>query len=138
MKIAICASMFSIPKMMEVKEILKNHHQLILPRNTESYADGSLPLEKEGESAKHKIEGNLIRRYFDNIKSVDAVLVINEEKRGIKNYIGGNTFLEMSFAHVLDKKIFLLNPIPDISYAEEIVAMQPIVINGDLSKLNIS
>ncbi len=62
-------------------------------------------------------------------------LAVNIDKKGIKNYIGGNTFLEMGFAHVLDKKIFLLNEIPDISYKDEIKAMQPIILNGDLSKI---
>lgn len=135
MKIAICASMSAIPKMMEIKRILEKNHQLIFPKNTEKYADGTLPAEKGKESAEHKIEGDLIRRYFKKIESVDAVLVVNEDKNGIKNYIGGNTFLEMSFAHVLNKKVFLLNSVPDMSYTDEIVAMQPIVIDGDLKRL---
>jgi hypothetical protein len=33
------------------------------------------------------------------------------------------------------KKIFLLNPSPQMAYSDEIVAMKPIVINGDLSKI---
>lgn len=41
----------------------------------------------------------------------------------------------MAFAHVLDKKIFLLNPIPEIPYKDEIVAMQPIILDGDLAKI---
>jgi hypothetical protein len=58
------------------------------------------------------------------------------DKNGIKNYIGGNTFLEMGFAHVLNQKIFLLNPIPEIPfYKTEIEAMRPVVLNGDLAKI---
>jgi len=60
---------------------------------------------------------------------------VNYDKRGIKNYIGGNSFLEMGFAHILQKKIFLLNGIPEIIYSDEIKAMQPTVLNGDLSKI---
>jgi predicted RNA-binding protein with PUA domain len=41
----------------------------------------------------------------------------------------------MAFAYVLDKKIFLLNPIPKISYSDEIYAMKPIILNGDLTKI---
>lgn len=33
----------------------------------------------------------------------DAILVLNYDKKGIKNYIGGNTLMEMGFAHVHDK-----------------------------------
>jgi len=57
------------------------------------------------------------------------------DKNGIGNYIGGNTLIEMAFAHVLNKKIFLLNPVPEISYKDEIIAMQPIILNGNLEKI---
>lgn len=78
---------------------------------------------------------DLIRWYYNSIFNSDAVLIVNLEKNRIKNYIGGNTLLEMGFAHVLNKRIFLLNDIPDISYRDEILAIQPIVINGDLNKI---
>jgi hypothetical protein len=43
----------------------------------------------------------------------------------------------MGFAHVLDQKIYLLNPIPDMPYYRtEIEAMKPIVINGNFSLIN--
>jgi len=61
---------------------------------------------------------------------------LNYDKRGIKNYIGGNTLMEIGFAHVLNKKIFLLNPIPEIPfYKSEIEAVRPVILNGDLSKV---
>jgi predicted RNA-binding protein with PUA domain len=62
-------------------------------------------------------------------------LVVNEDLNGIKGYIGGNSFLEMGFAHVLNKKIFLLNPISEMGYEDEIVAMKPVILNGDLDKI---
>ena len=58
------------------------------------------------------------------------------EKNNIKNYIGGNSFLEMGFAHILNKKIFILNDIPEMIYTDEIEAMQPIALRGDLTKIN--
>jgi hypothetical protein len=61
---------------------------------------------------------------------------LNHDKNGISNYIGGNSFLEMGFAYVQNKKIFLLNGIPDIALIrQEIEAMTPIVLDGDLSKI---
>jgi len=45
-------------------------------------------------------------------------------------------FLEIAFAYVLNKKIFLLNPIPELAYTDEIIAMQPIIINNDLELIN--
>jgi len=75
------------------------------------------------------------KNYFKIIKKSDAVLVVNIHRKGIKGYIGGNTLIEMAFAHVLDKKIFLLHEIPEVSYKDEIEAMKPIILNGDLSSI---
>ena len=69
------------------------------------------------------------------IKNSDAVLVVNLEKKEIKNYIGGNTFLEMGFALAYGKKIYLLNPVPDVSYKDEITGMLPIIINNNLRSI---
>ncbi len=85
------------------------------------------------ESVKNKMDHDLIRDYFEEIKTGDAVLIVNDERKGIANYIGGNSFLEMAFAHVLHKEIFLLNPIPEMGYSDELIAMQPVILNGDLS-----
>jgi len=44
--------------------------------------------------------------------------------------------MEIGFAHVNDKKIFLLNPIPEqVSYLDEIKAMVDVILEGDLSKI---
>lgn len=137
MKIAICCSMSASGKVLEVvKELEKNGHELIVPRNLEKYALGIWDIENAHESTQNKIEGDLIRGYFEKIKNCDAVLAVNEEKNGIENYIGGNTFLEIAFGHVLNKKIYLLNQIPEVSYKDEIIAMRPIILNSDLSKIN--
>ena len=70
------------------------------------------------------------------MQGADAVLVLNLDKNGVKNYIGGNTLMEIGFAHVLNQKIFLWNPIPNIDYYKtEIEAMRPIVIDGEFSKI---
>lgn len=71
------------------------------------------------------------------MQGADAILVANFDKNGIKNYIGGNTLMEIGFAHVLNQKIFLLNPIPEIKYYKsEIEAVKPVIINGDLGKIS--
>jgi len=54
----------------------------------------------------------------------------------VKNYVGGNTLMEIGFAHILNQKIFMLNPIPEMPYCKsEIEAVKPIIINGDLKKI---
>jgi predicted RNA-binding protein with PUA domain len=136
MKIVICGSMKVCRKMIEVKnELEKLEHVVVLPRHTEEYAQMNTSDHIHNESVKNKINNDLIRDYYNEIGKNDAVLVINETLNGIENYIGGNSFLEMSFAHVLNKKLFLLNPIPEMGYKDEIIAMQPVVINGDLNKI---
>lgn len=59
----------------------------------------------------------------------------NISKNGIENYVGGNSLIEMAFAHISDKKIFLFNPSPNMSYKDEIEAMKPIILNKDLGRI---
>lgn len=148
MKIVICGSIDFTPKIKEVADILiAQGHQVEIPLTSQRILDGELTLadfkrEKDEngdgafrESAMRKIKDDVIRRYYNKINESDAILVLNPEKKGIVNYIGGNTLLEMGFAHVLNKKIFLLNNVPELSYSDEINAMQPIILNGDLLKI---
>lgn len=137
MKIVICGSMSSSEKMVEVSnELKKLGYKNLLPKHAEEYAEGDRKMEDSAESTENKIKDDLIRDYYDEIKDSDAVLVVNEDKKGIKNYIGGNVFLEMGFAHVLNKKIFLLNSVPEIGYKDEIIAMQPMVLEGDIGRIS--
>lgn len=81
-------------------------------------------------------KGKAIKAHFEKIKENDCILVTNYEKKGIPNYIGGNTFLEIGYAFAANKKIFILNGLPmDSAYIEEIIGMQPVVLEGDLEKL---
>jgi len=43
--------------------------------------------------------------------------------------------MEMGFAHVNNKKVFLLNPIPNMPYTDEIKATCDVALNGDLAKI---
>jgi len=132
MKITICGSMAFAKEMLKIKQKLeKQNHIVIIPANTDKYANGTIDVENKWE----KIELDVIRVYFNEIKKTDAILVINKDKNNIKNYVGGNSLIEMAFAYVLNKKIFLLNPIPKMSYSDEIEAMKPIILNNDLSKI---
>ena len=136
MKIVICASMSAAKKVIEIQKALTNMgNEVVIPKNIDKYADGTLAPEDSQESTQNKINDDLIRAYYREIQNSDAVLAVNDDKNGIANYIGGNTFLEIGFAHVLNKKIYLLNDIPDVSYSDEIIAMNPIVIFGLLSKI---
>ncbi len=136
MRIIICGSMKLSREMLEVSEILKNmKHEVIIPRHTEEYAKMNTSDHVHNESVKNKINNDLIRDYYQKINDGDGVLIINNNLNGVENYIGGNSFLEMAFAHVLNKKIFLLNSIPQMGYTDELIAMQPVILNGDLNRI---
>lgn len=75
----------------------------------------------------------MIRLQEEKVRGNDAVLVLNFEKNGQKNYIGGATFLEIFRAFDYGRKIFLYNPIPDSIFKDELTGMNPKVIYGDLS-----
>lgn len=136
MKIIICGSMIFCEEMIGIKKILEERgFEATLPQHTEEYAELKDKDQVHSESVENKIAEDLIRDYFQQIKKHDAVLVVNEEKDGKKDYIGGNAFLEMGFAHVLGKEIYVLNGMPDVGYKDEIKAMQPVFLRGNLEKI---
>lgn len=121
-------------EMLEIEKKLQAlSHEVVLPSFTCDYAALEGIEEMHLESAQNKIKHDLIRGYYEKIKDGDAILVINIERRGVKGYIGGNSFLEMGFAHIFSKPIYLLEDIPDVNYRDEIETMRPIIIYGDLS-----
>lgn len=114
-------------------------HEGIIHPWYEKLAAGEMPelmerIEKEHASVKKQYD--FIRWYYNAIVDSDAILVLNFDKKEIKNYIGGNTLMEIGFAHVNNKKVFLLNPPPkEISYIDEIEAMVDIILDGELEKI---
>ncbi len=83
-----------------------------------------------------EVKSKLIRDYFAKIDSSEALLVVNEKKNGVEGYIGGSAFMEMSHAFDQGLDIFLLNPIPEMSYTDEIRGMRPIILGGKLEVLD--
>ena len=78
----------------------------------------------------------LMRGHFAEIEKGDAILVVNNDKNGQNNYIGGNVLMEMTIAFYLNKRIYILNDIPEESpYVEEIIGINPVVLKGDLKGL---
>ena len=132
MKIAICGSMIHEPSMVAAQESLRARGYEVERPNV-----------KEGEfvaGVRAAISDADKRRYIDEhfakIDTSDAVLIINEAKNGVAGYIGGNTLLEIGRAYAQGLEIFLLNPVPEVGYADEIRGMNPIVLDGDLANLD--
>ena len=136
MIIGVAGSMQFTEKMMELCKQLEGLGHPAFMSKFGPYFVGKTDHEKEKIKLNQKYNHDAIREFWEPMQDADALLVANYDKNGIKNYIGGNAFLEMGFAHVLNQKIYLFNPIPEMPYYEtEIIAMQPIVINGDLKKI---
>lgn len=80
----------------------------------------------------------LMKGHFAEVAKADAILVLNYEKHGTPNYIGGNVLMEMSIAFFLNKPIYILNEIPkEPSFFEEIAGMNPIALHGKIDDLQI-
>ncbi len=141
MKIYTLGSNAFMHKMVEVTDKLismgldsfihENYRQLV-----SGELDYQVKLWSEGERARVKKEYDYFRQHYKHILESDAILIVNDEKNGIKNYIGGNVLIEMGQAYVNDKKIFFLNGLPSgLSYQDEIIALEPICLEGNLENL---
>src|SRR5207253_8075438 len=69
------------------------------------------------------------------VETNDAILVLNFDKGKQRNYLGGATFLEVFKAWELGKRIYFYNSLPESMLRDELEAMAPIVIDGDLDKV---
>lgn len=146
MRITICGSISFYDEMLGIKEELEQlGHEVKLPPFEVKDENGNMIPVKE-YYAKRKSETSdtgwiwdrkeeAMRLHFQKVEWSDAVLILNHDKNNIPNYVGANTLLEMGLAFHLNKKLFLLNDIPEIGYKEEILGMKPVVINQDLTKI---
>ncbi len=137
MKIVICGSSAICKDMVRYRDELNSMgHQAIIHPEYGNYAAKGIPEDVKTEHHVVKRKYGYIKWYYNAIANSDAILVLNIDKNGVKNYIGGNTLMEMGFAHVHDKKVFLLNAPPEIGYKEEILAVTDNVLNGDLRNIS--
>lgn len=142
MIICIIASLDFTPQILDISDKLTKYgHTAMIPPTSDMIRRGEISIDDifrekaSGDIVTRTIRQDSIRSAFDRIKDSDAVLVLNYKKNGIEYYIGGNTFLEIGFAYVLKKKIFLLNPVLKLGYEHEILEMKPVVLHGDLSNI---
>ena len=149
MIITICSTIKFWPRILEVKKQLEalGHEVLIPPHEVKNKEGDFIPVEEyyelrrkmmSVESQEHdwiwQRKKEAMNNHFAKVAKADVILILNYEKNGVANYIGGNVLLEIGLAFWLNKPIYFMNPIPQtLNYAEELKGMQPIVINGDLN-----
>lgn len=118
------------------KALVSLGHNALVPKSLPLIESGAF---KKPETVKERLEAetkhDFIREHFRKIEVSDAVLVVNPVHKGIPGYIGGNTFLEMGVAFYLGKKLYILYPLPKMSYELELASMRPTILNGDITSL---
>lgn len=137
MKITICSSLSFNSEVMEIKKKLESFgHTVLIPETMlECEKNGVTDIKSWLAKQPKDYSHGKMRLHFNKVKESDAILVCNIDKNNIKNYIGPSSFLEMGIAFHNNKKIFLLNPIPEMNQTFEINLMRPTVIDGNLEEI---
>lgn len=130
-RIVVCGSMAFYVNMLEQKQHLRQSgiHALI-PNIDDQLME---PISEEiHQKAKRQASMRHIRRIRD--EKTFAILVVNIDKYGIRDYIGPNSFAEIAIALAHYKRIYLYQGIPDF-YKDELLSWQVIPLEGNLSRL---
>lgn len=142
--IAVCASVNFYRELIGIEKELKQlGFRVLIPVTAKRMAkknDFSTEKHKTWwqNPADYKIKKHLMDLHFRKIRKADLVLVVNKEKNGLPGYIGGNTLMEISLAYFLKKPVFLLHPVDEkLGFYEEILGLNPTVLDGDLKKLKV-
>ncbi len=135
MKILLICSKKFYQKIPTIKEKLEQMGHVIELPNSYYHPDSEKESWDEGEKEHANFKARMFKQSAETISKMDAVLTLNFDKNGQKNYIGGATFLELYEAFIQNKKIYLLNDIPLGILFDEIAGFTPVVIHGDLEKI---
>lgn len=122
-RIVLCGSKKFKNEVLKLGEELKNKgYEAIVPR------EFLVEMNKRDHSMLH----------FNEIanEKTDAVLIVNETKGKIENYIGPNSFAEVAMGFYFGKKVYLKNDIYE-PYKEELIGWGVIPLKGDINKLGL-
>ena len=109
MKILLICSKAFYGRLQETKEVLQQlGHEIFMPN---CWDCPETEAQYRGTPQHAEFKAKMYKQSEEAISHVDAVLVLNYNKNGQANYIGGATFLELYDAFRHDKKIFFMNKI---------------------------
>lgn len=130
-QVIICGSMTYYNEMRSLKEHLAiKDINCIIPGSDDDYEKYYSSF--SFEDYKRKISFD----YLKKIKQLEThgIIVVNIDKHGINSYIGPNSFAEIVIAHTHNKKVYLLNDIPDV-YFDELSAWDVKYFHGNIDLL---
>lgn len=135
MKILLICSKAFYSKILNYKKQLEEMgHEIYLP-NCFDAPETEFLYKQKGAEEHAKFKARMFKQSEETISKMDAVLVLNFDKNGQKNYIGGATFLEVYDAFRLNKKIYFLHSLPEGILHDELIGFSPVILNEDLSKI---
>ena len=107
MKILIICSKAFYKDIMPIKTKLEEMGHIVELPNSYYESDVEKKSWDLGEEEHAKFKERMMKMSRDRIGNMDAVLTLNFDKNGMKNYIGVATFLEVYEAFMQNKKIYL-------------------------------
>lgn len=142
MTITICSSANFYRQAVEIEARLEAlGYKVIIPataRKMKASGDFDVSHYKTwfGDANDYHKKTALMQGHFEEVAKGDAILVLNYEKHGVPNYIGGNVLMEMALAFWLKKPIYVLNEIPEESaFLEEIIGLGSVPLHGNIEAL---
>ena len=139
-KIFLCASMNFYRELIGIEKALQTQGWTVyLPQSAKVMKEkNDFEVSHFKGVYTHQQRSLLIHQNFVDISQCDAILVINNEKNGVKGYIGPNVLMEIGLAFYLKKKIYIWNTVPDTaSYKDELLCLGTVEINQDLGLINV-
>jgi hypothetical protein len=139
--IAICASVSFYKEVIQAKNtLMKMGLRVLVPdlanRMEQENNYEFMKYAEEFDSSNPTLKKGFIDAHFAKIEESDAVLILNYPKHNVDGYVGPNTLMEITAAYLNKKKIFLLNkPSTQLPAFGEIMALQPVVLDSDLTKV---
>lgn len=129
--VVICGSMAFYDKMLEISNFLENRGiSTVIPK--EETLEKEVLTEKEFSDFKRRVSNQYLAKIRDS--STYAILVLNQEKKGVTNYIGANTLVEISMAFCWGRTIYLLNDFYE-PLRDELEAWNAVALNRNLDIL---
>ena len=136
MKILIICSTSFYDRIDPIMNTLKEKGHTVITPNCYDNPVTSEDNQKKSDEEYYAFFKEMYIESREKIADIDAVLVLNYTKikngKEYENYIGASTFLEMYEAFMQNKKIFVMNNLPDNMLYDDLKGMNPIIINGDI------